>query len=280
MKSFKWVVREIRWTIAQVLILPSLLKGIVFFLALYLALTILDLYAMWAIIPALFYTAIIIGHEMGTNKLRLVEKYYPNLREKLRTAADYAGQDDVLVNELHKEVIEDVKKVAASTFFSSSDMFYKILSCILLSFLIVSVTHFNITLSAYTSNVEGVLAEFANKVLIREGDPNVLRFNDSVLGGEPMGGEGTGEGGAGERVNRNIFGDEHLATLGDEELEVEIKPKMLELRVGEVKDPEDRDFDEVFPGDVYLEQSRTFEENIPKEQQEIVKEYFKRISAN
>lgn len=280
MKSFKWVVREIRWTIAQVLILPSLLKGIVFFLALYLALTILDLYAMWAIIPTLFYTAIIIGREVGTNKLRLVEKYYPSLREKLRTAADYAGQDDVLVNELHKEVIEDVKKVAASTFFSSSDMFYKILSCILLSFLIVGVTHFNITASVYTSNVEGVLAKFANKVLIREGDPNVLRFNDSVLGGEPIGGEGTGEGGAGERVNRNIFGDEHLATLGEEELEVEIKPTTLELRVGEVKDPEDRDFEEVFPGDIYLEQSRTFEENIPKEQQEIVKAYFKRISAN
>lgn len=280
MKSFKWVVREIRWTIAQVLILPSILKGIVFFLALYLALSILDLIAMWAIIPALFYTAIIIGREVGTNKLRLVEKYYPRLREKLRTAADYANQDDVLVNELHKEVIEDVKKVAASTFFSRSDMFYYIISCILLSFLIVGVTHFNISASAYTSNVEGVLAEFANKVLIREGDPNVLRFNDSVLAGDPMGGEGTGEGGAGERVNRNIFGDEHLAKLGEEELEVEIKPKTLELRVGEAKDPEDRDFDEVFPDDVYLEQSRTFEENIPKEQQEIVKAYFKRISAN
>ncbi len=280
MKSFKWVVREIRWTVAQVLILPSLLKGVVFFLSLYLILSIFDLYAMWAVIAALFYTAIIIGKEVGTNKLRLVEKYYPNLREKLRTAADYAGEDDVLVNELHKEVIDEVKTVAASTFFSRRDLLYKICTCILLSFLIVSVTQFDISAASYAHNVEGALAGLADRVLLREGDPNVLRFNESVLAGEPMGGEGEGQGGAGERVNRNIFGDQHIGTLGDEELEVELAPKSLELRVGEVRDPEDREFDEVFPDDVYLEQSRTYEENIPKEQQEIVKAYFKLISAN
>ncbi len=280
MKSFKWVVREIRWTIAQVLILPSILKGVVFFLSLYLLLSIFDLYAMWAIIAALFYTMVIIGKEVGTNKLRLVERYYPNLREKLRTAADYAGEDDVLVNELHKEVIDEVKKVATSTFFSRRDLFYKICTCILLSFLIVSVTHFDVSAASYARNVEGALAGLADKVLLREGDQNVLRFNESVLAGDPMGGEGEGHGGAGEQVNRNIFGDQHIGTLGDEELEVELAPKSLELRVGEVRDPEKREFDEVFPGDVYLEQSRTYEENIPKEQQEIVKAYFKKISAN
>ncbi len=280
MKSFKWVVREIRWTVAQVLILPSLLNGVVFFLSLYLILSIFDLYAMWAIVAALFYTAIIIGKEIGINKLRLVEKYYPNLREKLRTAADYASEDDVLVNELHKEVIDEVKKVAASTFFSRRDLFYKICTCILLSFLIVSVTHFDISAASYARNVEGALAGLADKVLLREGDPNVLRFNESVLAGDPKGGEGEGQGGAGERVNRNIFGDQHVGTLGDEELEVELAPKSLELRIGEVQDPEDRAFEEVFPDEVYLEQSRTYEENIPKEQQEIVKAYFKRISAN
>ena len=81
------------------------------------------------------------------------------------------------------------------------------------------------------------------------------------------------------REVRGQWGDQSLASLGDEQLEVEIKPSTLELKIGKVNKAEKKDFEEVFPSEITLAPSVTYEENIPKERQEIVKEYFKGISA-
>jgi len=270
MKQFKDVAKEIRLTVAQVLIIPSLLNGIILFLILYFILSVLDLYQIYALIPAILYTIIIVWKEIGVNKFKLVEKYYPELSEKLRTAVDYADVDDTLVDELHADVMKQVKNVAASSFIKRRDLVWKTVVCIVLSFMIISVTQFDVSAAQYKFDFKNKIRDLTNKIIMERAaeDENILRMEDSNLSGT----------GVGAGVNLDIFGDKHLATLGDEELDVELKPTTLEFRIGDAKEAEEKEFEETFPDEYYLTSSATYEENIPKDQQEIVKNYFKKIT--
>ena len=269
MKGFNKVVEEIRKTIAQIIIIPSLLNGIIAFLLLFTLMSYFDFYQEYAVVIALAYTGLLLWKELGINKLKLVERYYPKLNEKLRTAADYADQDDVMVNQLHKEVITEVKKVATSAFVSRKKILWKTLVIIMLCFSLLSISYFNLDSKGFKLNIENQVNKLAQKVLKDQGK-NVIELNKT---NSSASGSGSGVG-----VNENIFGDKNLAKLGDEQLDVEIKPSTMEFRIGEVKDAEKKDFDEVFPDEVYLKGSQTHEENIPKEQQELVKNYFKKIT--
>lgn len=271
MKQFRNVANEIRFTVAQVIIIPSILNGIMLFLLLYLILAILDLYPVFAAIPALIYTIIIVIKELRMDKFKLVEKYYPELSEKLRTAADYADVDDTIVDELHAEVTEQIKKVAASSFIKRRDLVWKTLVCIMLSFLIISVTQFDVSAAKYKFDLKNKIRDLTNEIIMEKSgeDENILR----------MGGNASGSG-VGAGVNMDIFGKKNLAKLGNQELDVELKPTTMEFRVGEVKEAEEKEFEETFPEDYQLSSSETFEENIPKDQQELVKTYFKNIASD
>ncbi len=271
MRQFRNVANEIRFTVAQVIIIPSLLNGIMLFLILYLVLAVLDLYPTMAAIPAALYTVILVWKELRVNKFKLVEKFYPELSEKLRTAADYADVDDTIVDELHAEVTEQIKNVAASSFIRKKDLVWKILVCIMLSFMIISITQFDVGAAKYRFDLKDKIRELTNKIIIEKSgeEENILRMEGNASGS-----------GVGAGVNLDIFGKKHLATLGDQDLDVEIKPTTLEFRVGDVKEAEEKEFDEAFPEEYYLTSSATYEENIPKDQQELVKKYFKNIASN
>jgi len=271
MKGFKKVIREIKLTVAEMLILPSLLGAVVVFLAFYLVLAILDYPPLYSLVPAILYVLVIFWKELSMNKIKLVEKYYPHLHEKLRTAADYATVDDTMVNELHEEVLRDIKSVSSSSFISRKKLFTMAITCVVLCFMIISITHFNINAADFKVKAKNAITDFTRKVLIEQSEnENILRMDETTVAS----GSGVGAG-----INEDIFGDQSLASLGDDELEVEIKPSTLELKIGKVSKAEKKDFEEVFPSEITLAPSVTYEENIPKERQEIVKEYFKGISA-
>jgi len=272
MKQFRNVANEIKYTVAQVIIIPSLLNGIMLFLILYFILAVLDLYPIYAAVPAVLYTAFLVWKELRLDKFKLVEKYYPELSEKLRTAADYADVDDTLVDELHADVIKQIKNVASSSFIKRRDLVWKTIVCVVLSFFIISVTQFDVSAAKYKFDFRNKIRDFTNKIIMEKAgeEENILRMEASNASGS----------GVGAGVNLDIFGKKHLATLGEEDLDVELKPTTLEFRVGEVKDAEEQEFEETFPDEYYLTSSATYEENIPKDQQEIVKNYFKKIASN
>jgi len=267
MKSFQQVVREIRKSVAQVLFFPLLLDGIVVFLALSLFTVFFSISFLYALAPAVVYTFFLFAREVGVNKIKLVERYYPHLQEKLTTAADYADVDDAIVDELHKEVMQDVKEVATSAFISRRQLVGKTVLIVIFCFALLSMTQFNDQTMLVKMKLKGSLNDITAR-LIEDTNPE-----DQIL--QEQGGEG---GGAGVGFNADIFGEKSVAKLGDEELEVEIKPTTMELRIGTVSEAEKKDFDDVFPNDVFLESSQTYEDRIPKEQQELVKNYFRKIA--
>jgi len=84
----------------------------------------------------------------------------------------------------------------------------------------------------------------------------------------------------GEVNERNdIYGDSKLAVLGDQQIDIRIKPVNYEVSVREEGDVEQKQFDEIFPSQVDIKQSSAYEESIPQEQQELVKNYFNKLAG-
>ena len=257
MKNFIKVINEINRTLNFLLIFESILNTAIFFLVVYLLLSLVNLFPISAIIPAVIYFAMRMYTHSKSDKRKIVESKYGPLKEKLRTAADNIREDNPVVNELEEEVVYDLKHVGLSSFIQTKKVSYKILTTILLSFAIVLATTMNLYIVDLTSFLGGVPGMLENINLINRG-ANV-----------PLG-----------EINESedIYGDSHLAVLGENQIDIKIRPANYEVNVREEGDAEQKQFDEIFPTEVNVEQASAFEEKIPEEQQELVKSYFNKLA--
>ena len=264
MKQFINVVREIRGTLTGIIIFFILLNSLLIFLGVYLVLALFDLYPLSALIPSIFYLMFTFYRESKVNKVKLVERYYPQLREKLRTAADYAGaQNNPVVDELHQEVMAEMNKVAVSSFFNQRETLLKISVIILLCFAIVSVTTYGVSFA-------GLKFKFIDKINQITGEPgDGSEFNPL---GDAMGGKGNVD---------DIYGKRSIARLGKEDLEIELKPSSYEFAItASTQQSEEEGFTEQFPQEVISKESENYRDNTPKQRddQDIVKRYFRNLA--
>lgn len=77
-----------------------------------------------------------------------------------------------------------------------------------------------------------------------------------------------------------ILGEKSIAELGRQQLDLEINPIMSDVDIGKVRPPEERSFREVPPPEIRATTDVSFEDNIPKQYQRIVKTYFKEITKS
>ena len=257
MKNFIKVVKEINQTLNFLIIFESILNAAIFFLVVYFLLSLVNLFPILAIIPAVIYFAMRLYKHSKADKRKIVESKYEPLKEKLRTAADNVKEENPVVNELEEEVIHDLKHVGLSSFIKTKRISYKIFSTILLSFAIVLATTLNlyiVDLNKFLSNIPDILDNLGS------------RRADNILLGEI-------------NESEDIYGESKLAVLGSKEIDIRIKPVNYEVNVREEGDVEQKQFDEIFPREVNIEQASAFEEKIPEEQQELVKNYFDKLAG-
>jgi|SRR3989338_963374 len=257
MKIFINAIREINKTLNFLIIFETTLNTAVFFLVVYLLLSLINLYPILALIPALVYFSARMYVNFKRDKRIIVENRYEPLKEKLRTAADNIKEENPVVNELQEEVISDLKHVGLSSFISTKKISYKIMTTILLSFAIVLATTLNLYIVDLNQFIKGI-PDAMSKLTNRASNTPIGEVNESS----------------------DIYGDSKLAILGNEEIDIKIKPLNYEVNVREDGEAEQKQFDEIFPSQVEIEQSSIFEENIPQEQQELVKNYFNKLTGN
>lgn len=257
MKTFIKVVKEINNTLNFLIIFETALNAAIFFLVVYLLLSLINLYPILAVIPALVYFAARMYANSKRDKRVIVENKYAPLKEKLRTAADNIDKENPVVDELQEEVIYDLKNVGLSSFISTRQVSYKIFATILLSFAIVFATTLNIyivDLNKFLGEIPDALSKLSLK---RSANTPIGEVNESS----------------------DIYGDGKLAVLGDQQIDIRIKPINYEVSVREEGEVEQKQFDEIFPSQVDIKQSSAYEENIPQEQQELVKNYFNKLAG-
>ena len=256
MKNFINVIKEIDRTLNMVFVFSSILNAAIFFLSVYLLLSIVNLYPILALIPAAVYFALRLYSRSKMDKRKIVESKYEPLKEKLRTAADNIKEDNPVVNELEEEVVRDLKNVGWSSFIQTKEISSKLFATIALSFVIVLITTMNlyiIDLGSFLSTVPEYLK-------------GIPKLADGSLLGEI-------------NESNDIYGDSQLAVLGNEQIDIRISPVNYEVSVREEGDVEKKKLNEIFQSDVDVEQASTFEENIPEEQQELVKKYFDKLAG-
>ncbi len=254
MKQFKNVVKEIDRTLTEIILFENIVNTTLIFLLFYLAFSIFDFTPLYALAPALAYLAFYSYISFKSSKPLIVESKYAPLREKLRTAADNIGMENPIAEELAYEVTSEMKNVGLSMFINPRILSYKILGVILLSFMIIFATTANLKILDFAkSKVPDI---FETKGLKGVGNFVAVKLNTSD----------------------DIYGKEDVAKLGDNELNIRIKPVDFKVNVKEEGDSKQQKFETVFPKELSVKEAGAYEENIPQEQQELVKNYFKKLA--
>jgi hypothetical protein len=257
MKQFKKVVKEINRTLNELILFDVAVNTVLIFLSIYLFLALFNLYPVSAILPAVVYFLMATLKKVNVNKMKTVESKYTALREKLRTAADNIELENPVVNELQEEVIRDIKKVGISSFLNPKNLSYRIFACILLAFTIVFVS----TLHLSFLDLENLLKEAPGLL-----EDSLSRFGSAADFSDV-------------NLTEDIYGEKEIAILGNEEINIKIRPANFKVNVKEGGKVEEKKFDEIAAADVFIESAEVFEENVPVEEQELVRAYFRKITG-
>ena len=244
MNQITSMLRELRNEIRKIIFLDSFLNSAIVFLVFYIILTLISIKGLYAFIPFIIAFIFFYKDKLKKTSLAEVEKRNPNVAEMLRTAADNVKVENVVTKQLNEDVLREMKKVATSSFFTPKILTSKIISVSALSLIILFILSSNLHIVDVNNLIKG-LGYMPEKVF------------------------GSDEG---------LYGDESAAQLGKEKVTFELNPMSYELNLDQIRPPEKKEFESKYAEDVTATPEKSFEENIPKEQQELVKRYFERIN--
>ena len=268
MKPIHKLFREINFTFINLILFSSFMNGLIIFLLSYLALSILRISWLYALIPSIIYCIISVYTHLNMKPVREIEQKFPFLDEELRTAADNMNMENPVFRELQDDIFEKIKKVDVGSFFDSGKTSMKVLISIILCFSLLLVATSNMT--------------FDFKVMVNN-MPNYIY----VGGGNASNGNGSQDQGnvrvAGTGTSTDILGDQQVAQLGDEKVNVVLTQGGYDINLQDVVQPQKRYFQELYPTDVCNDkscrQAQSYDDQLTKDQSDIVKNYFSKIAS-
>ncbi|MBU0615211.1 MAG: hypothetical protein KJ601_03900 [Nanoarchaeota archaeon] len=251
------ILKELNSTIVTEEVFVRFLYAVIIYLSLLLVISLTTVPRYFAIASAMAYFITVLFIEAKKDKIQEVEDSYPNLREEITTARDNIGLENPIVDELKKEIKEKVKYVRSSTFFPVKRVVASLIVIVLLSFALVTVTAHSLQAKRFLQDdLPGMLA-----FLGQRGQLNGT-FNDSYK----------------TNITEDIYGNLDVLQLGNQEINIRLMPSSYEVSVREEGEFKGKTFDKTYITDPTAESGDTFEENIPKEQQDLVKNYFLKLA--
>ena len=263
--------KEVRFSINKIFMLDIFLETAIVFLLGYLLVSVSGLRTENSLLVisgiSILYFIIFSWRKIRINKIKLVEKKFPKLKEKITTASDYVDEDNDVLKELHKEVIMDLNDVDEGSFMQDKAVFLKSFIIVGICFLILFLAPINIQKLPIVEQIKNI-ADVNIKIT-----PIWPQQPEPYSGGPSSTGLGSSK--------DSIYGQKKIITLGNIQQQLDLRATSFELNVKDVQDVEENQiFGDAFPSEIVAQSSVLSEEEqrIPKDQQEIVKQYF-RISA-
>ena len=239
------MIRELKAEMLKAVFLDSFLDAGISFLAIFLMLSLFNYHPVLAIIPAVLILIFLVFKRMRSFRLRTVEDRNPVIKEMLRTAADNADKDNYVIRALNSELVKKMKLVASSSLMKMNKIIYKLVAIVVLSFLIVYIT------------ATQLLLFDINKLL--HPPLNIVAKEGSI---------------------EDLFGDKtDIPKIGQNPVDIKLNPLSYEVNIDKIDEAKPKEFKSDFPLEVYAAQEKSFDENIPREQQVIVKNYFSSIRS-
>jgi len=269
MNDFVPVVREVKGMLRKIALFNAAIDTIVFFLVAYCVLAIFNLFPVIAVPAAILFFIRCYAKKYREAKLTHVEAKYPDLWERLRTAADTLHLNNFIVTRLRDEVVSKLKKVSVSSFINTSELALRVAIICVLLFSAIFVTSLNIRVL----NVGGAIAGTDIGIKIGEGWKN-------LFSGSPVAVVN-----ATEENNTmynesftDIYGNISVANLGKDSLEMTLNNGEGSLDFKNIRDTEQANFNEFPPQEVSASPADYYDDVVLKDQQNIVKKYFEQIS--
>ncbi len=218
----------------------------------------------FALIPAGLYFLPALFMNARRLRYRDVEEKVPELEWQLRAVADNMNKEDEVTKTLKKEVLGEIGKVRTSSFLNNKKTLLKLVTVAALSFMIVFVGLLNLHFSL-------------------QGITGFVPALDSILARIPQGERLPGDDTSPVEIKteKDIYGKESIAQLGNKNLDIKIHPEEDSLDLGKINDPEKKDFrKKSATGDIAATADSSYQETIKKEHQEIIKQYFENLRGN
>lgn len=256
---FSKLLQEINTFFDNMIIFNTLIMAVILFLAGFIILMIFNLNKLFALVIPFIYLIITLFLKLKENQYLKVEKKFPNLNEKIRTAADNIYIENPVVDELRQEVSHDLRGVDYASFFKEKKTSYKIFLIILLCFGVIFLAKYDIDFKINFDRVFGFIEG--------GGEGNSTGIISDIISATRSGSD------------EDIFGEAYLAELGDEEITISINKVGYEINMDDVRDPSDTEFEEsLFPPDMSLEKAKVYIQKDLEEHKELVKNYFKNMA--
>lgn len=256
MKKIIIAFKELKRSITQIKALEALLDTILVFFLCYLAMALIAKDWKWALIPTIIFGFVQIHRKINEIGLVDVEGHVPQLREQLRASADNVYKENEIAESLHADVLALMKQIRTSAFVPFKKIWREIMTIAALSFCIILISALNVKLVDFNS-VMNNLKQMKD------------RTHDLNLANQPLDNMTAGD----------IYGNSSVAMLGNKEIQLQINPVLSEINLDDIKEAKPKDYEKsAFPDDIQAKADKSFDENIPKENKEIVKRYFGGIS--
>jgi len=279
----KRIIEELKFGIYKVRFFTSLLGASIVYLISYLILMLISLppISISLIISILFFISEMVAFSKK-NPLLQIEEKYSEIDEELRTVYDNYKKDNELIQNLKEEVRRKVKKIVdMSDFVDFKKVMSRTLMLFLMSFLIILIASLNIKIMNMNEIVDttgDLYKDLTLKLLGSNNDVEVANSDQTLMNKFRKLATTVGIAG-GDQESGEIFGETKIVQLGNEKINIEIRPTDYELSIDDYIKPEKQDFiSKPFEDEVFFEKSYALEENIPQKKQEIVKRYFKELS--
>lgn len=257
-KPIAVALRELKDAALEISLCSAFLDSLIVFMVFMLVLKLITLPWYYAFAPFIIYALLhTFRHIVSHMKLSFIETLVPDLKDELRTVADYLDKDNEILQSLNDEVLGKMKNIRTSYFFSFGRLTREFIMLISIAFLITGASAYNVQFIDFTKIISEVKAF---------GKPGEYELNQDLLVFEEA------------SSDEDIYGDANIAELGNELINLEVNPIFSDVDISKIKDPNQRRFSSSVPREISARTDASFEETIPKDYQRIVKSYFSEIT--
>jgi hypothetical protein len=244
MSEIKRLFKELYIEVFKISILHAVIDMVIFFMVALNITTLLDVTYYIAVLASLLFLMADVMYRMKRTTLRQIEERNPQVQDILRTARDHMQSENFMVLAMFEELIQRMKGVSVASLLEQRNLVLKIMVVCALSFLVVMVSANNIHIPKSVFDPDTYYKWFAKPGQERL-DFYTVEFNES---------------------DELLYGDPEMANLGNRTIELQINPSVNEMSFDNVKEPEEKEFEQgTFPEEVAAVSDASSEEKLPKE---------------
>ena len=221
MKPINALFNEVKIEMLKVALINTFLDAIMVFFISYLVISFFNIKFLYnLVIPSIItFVFFFISFILRVNKLRLknMEDANPQVKEMLRTAHDNMNEDNIMTMALFEELKGKMKTASSGNLLESKKIITRIVSVVVIVFLIISVSAFNINLKKIDIPFDKLRFMVpGGKNGHAEGNITDLVFNETEV----------------------VYGDASIAKLGSEKIDLNMNPSMSEIDFNKISEAE------------------------------------------